>query len=126
MYREMSAAAAVVALLCWAPSAQGQMLTEQYIPIGQSPGISGKYSYMGQIDAVDTEGRTVTVRGSEGTTRTIKVTEKTWIFVDRSELKEPNTVGDMSDLQPGQRIEINYTDYETKDTAKWIKVAPGG
>lgn len=124
MERQLSGLVAVVAILCWASTAQAQKLTEQYIPIGQSPGISGKYSYNGQIESVDTNNRTVTVRGQQGS-RTIKVTDKTWIWLDRSQQRQPNMRGKMSDLQPGRRCEIKYTDYQTKDTADWIKVATG-
>ncbi len=125
MKRKLSGLAVLAAALCWASNAQAQMLTEQYIPIGQSPGVSGKYSYIGLIDSVDTNNRTVTVRGDQGG-RTIKITEKTWIWLDRSQQRQPNVRGAMSDLQPGRRVEIKYTDYQTKDTADWIKVAPGG
>ncbi len=124
MKRGLTGLAVLLALLCWAPSARAQMMTEQYIPIGKSPGISGKYSYIGQIEAVDVNNRTVTVRGPEGA-RTIKVTDKTWIWLDRSQQRRPNSYGKMSDLQPGRRVEVKYVDYETKDTAHWIKVAPG-
>ncbi len=124
MKRQVSGLAVLAAALCWASSAQAQMMTEQYIPIGQSPGISGTYSYIGQVESVDTNNRTVTVRGDQGS-RTIKVTDKTWIWLDRSQQRQPNVRGAMSDLQPGRRCEIKYTDYQTKDTAAWIKVAPG-
>ncbi len=124
MRRQLSGLAVIVATLCWASSAQAQKMTERYIPIGQSPGISGTYSYIGQIESVDTNNRTVTVRGQEGS-RTIKVTDKTWIWLDRSQQRQPNMRGAMSDLQPGRRVEVKYTEYQTKDTADWIKVAPG-
>ncbi len=122
MKRQVSGLGVLVAILCWTSSAQAQMMTERYIPIGQSPGISGTYSYIGQVESVDTNNRTVTVRGQQGT-RTINVTEKTWIWVDRSQQRQPNLRGAMSDLQPGRRVEVKYTDYQTKDTADWIKVA---
>lgn len=124
MKRQLSGLAVIVAALCWASTAQAQKLTEQYIPIGQSPGISGEYSYVGQIESVDANNRTVTVRGPEGT-RTIKVTDKTWIWLDRSQQRRPNLYGKMSDLQPGRRVEVKYTEYQRKDTAEWIKVVPG-
>ncbi len=124
MKRQLSGLAVIVATLCWASSAQAQMMTEQYIPIGQSPGISGKHSYIGQIESVDTSNRTITVRGPEGA-RTIKVTDKTWIWLDRSQQRRSNTFAKMSDLQPGRRVEVKYTEYQRKDTAAWIKVAPG-
>jgi hypothetical protein len=125
MKRELSGIAVVIATLAWAPNAHGQRLTEQYIPVGQSPGISGQYAYLGQIQAVDTENRTITVEGPEGA-RTIKVTDRTWIWLDRSQQKLTNEVGSMTDLQPGQRVEVKYVDYETRDTADWVKVVVPG
>ncbi len=112
---------AVVAVLGWAPNAHGQQTTEQYIPVGQSPGVSGVYSYIGQIESADASNRTVTVSGPEGA-RTIRVTEETSIWLDRSELRLTNQTGSMADLQPGRRVEVKYADEETKETAAWIKV----
>ena len=112
---------AVVALLGWAPNAHGQQTTEKYIPVGQSPGVSGVSSYIGQIESADASNRTVTVSGPEGA-RTITVTEETSIWLDRSELRLTNQTGSMADLQPGRRVEVKYADEETKETAAWIKV----
>jgi hypothetical protein len=126
MKRNLIGLALVFGSLAWASNASGQHMTEQYIPVGQSPGVSGVYSYIGQVEAVDTENRTVTVAGPEGS-RTIKVTDRTWIWLDRSQQKRSNDVGSMADLAPGRRVEVKYTDYETKDTAHWIKVVvPAG
>jgi hypothetical protein len=125
MKRSLSIIAVFFALLGWAPNAHAQHMTEQFIPVGQSPGISGKYSYIGQIEAIDVQNKTVTVAGPEGS-RTIKVTDRTWIWLDRSEQRLTNEVGSMSDLQPGRRVEVKYVDYETKDAAHWIKVVVPG
>ena len=93
--------AAVVASLGWAPDAHGQQTTERYIPVGQSPGVSGVYSDIGQIESVDASNRTVTVSAPEGA-RTITVTEETSIWLDRSELRLTNETGSMADLRPGR------------------------
>ncbi len=121
MHKRLSGIAVILVLLAWAPNAHGQSMTEQYIPVGQSPGVSGTYSYIGQIEAVSTQNRTITVAGPEGT-RTIHVTDQTRIWLDRSQLRMTNQTGDMADLQPGRRVEVKYVDEETKDTAGWIKV----
>ncbi len=121
MGRRSSGIAAIIALLAWTPFAQAQQTTEQYIPVGKSPGISGQYSYIGQIQEVDQGNRTITVAGPEGP-MSIKVAEDTRIWLDRSHLRQPNEVGDMADLRPGRKIEIKYRDYETREIADWIKV----
>ena len=45
----------VVALLCGVSHVHGQKATERYIPIGQSPGLSGKYTYIGSIECIDAQ-----------------------------------------------------------------------
>lgn len=121
MRRFANGAAAVAAMLLLLPVVHAQKMTEQYIPVGKSPGISGKYSYIGQIEQVDPLNRTISVSGPEGT-RSIKITDTTKIWLDLTQQKKSNQRGSMTDLQPGRRVEVNYTDYEKKDQAEWIKV----
>ncbi len=123
--KKLSGIAALIAILCWTSSALGQEMTERYIPIGQSPGISGMYAYLGEIIAIDAENRTITVQSVEGT-RTIRVTDETWVYLDRSKQRMTNEVGSWEDLQPGRTVEIKYVDYETKDEAYWVKVEVAG
>jgi hypothetical protein len=118
--------AVVVAVLWCASPASAQEATERFIPIGQSPGVSGYYSYIGEVEQVDAQNRTITVRGPEGS-RTIAVTERTKIWLDRSALRQSNLSGTFADVQTGRRIEVKYEDYERKENAYWIKVAvPAG
>ncbi|HSG81760.1 MAG TPA: hypothetical protein VLC48_05910 [Gemmatimonadota bacterium] len=125
MKRVTSGIAAVIAMLCWTSLANGQEMTERYIPIGQSPGISGEYSYIGQLQSVDAQNRTITVEDA-GVTRIIKVTEKTRIWLDRSKQRMTNIVGSMDDLRTGVRVEVMYVDYAKKEAANWIKVEVAG
>ena len=125
MKKGLSGIAAVIAILCWTSSAFGQEKTERYIPIGQSPGISGMYAYLGEIQSIDAEDRTITVQGAQGS-RTIRVTDETWIYLDRTKQRMTNLVGEWTDLQPGRTVEIKYVDYETKDASYWIKVEGAG
>ena len=64
----------------------GQQTTEQFVPIGQSPGISNKYSYIGDIVSVNTEAHTITVQSNRGS-KTIRVLTTTRIWLDRSSVK---------------------------------------
>ncbi|MEE9294131.1 MAG: hypothetical protein V3W34_04080 [Phycisphaerae bacterium] len=125
MQRRLSGIAAIIALLSWAPTAYGQQAAERFIPVGQSPGISGKYSYIGEIQQVDEQNRTITVAGAAGA-RTIKVTDQTKIWLDRSQLRLTNQTGTMADLRVGRRVEIKYADYTTRESAEWIKVVVAG
>ncbi len=65
---------AVLAALLWSAAAQAQKTTEQFIPIGQSPGLSGKYTYLGAIESADSVARLVTAGG-----RSVRVTARTRI-----------------------------------------------
>jgi hypothetical protein len=112
--------ALTAALLGWAPAAHGQRTTEQYIPVGESPGVSGTRSYTGAIVAVDVARRTITV-GAPDARRTIRVTDQTRIWLDRSAQKQTNTGGRMTDLVAGRQIEVAFAD-EARTVAQWIKV----
>jgi hypothetical protein len=107
------ALAAMIALLSSAP-ALGQKATEQFIPIGQSPGLSGQYTSVGTIEAADATGRTISVGG-----RSVQVTERTRIWLDFA-------AGGFDDLQPGRRAEVMYEDDARKEFAAWIKVVTHG
>jgi hypothetical protein len=110
----------VATALLWDPTAaESQMMTEQFIPIGQSPGLSDKYTYIGEIESVDPAARRITLGG-----RSIVVTARTRIWLDRSTLKQTNIAGGFVDLRPGRRAEVKYEDAARKERAEWIKVAP--
>ena len=114
--------ALVVPALLLAGGASAQERTERFIPIGESPGISGVYSTIGTILTADADDRTVTVQS--GAERwTIRVTEDTDIWIDRSAMRQTNLVGDWSDLEVGRTVEIKCVDFETKEVADWVKVA---
>lgn len=101
--------------------AHAQKATEQFIPLGQSPGVSEKLTSIGQIAATDPRERTLTVVEPAGP-RTVKITEKTRIFLDRSKLKQTNLTGTFADLQKGRRVEVKYEDPVLKQAADWVKV----
>ncbi len=107
--------------LCASSHAHGQKATEQYIPIGQSPGVSQKYSSIGQVAAVNPATQTVTIADPAGP-RTVRITDKTRIWLDRTKLQQPNVPGRFADLQQGRRVEVKYADPERRDVADWVKV----
>lgn len=107
--------------LCVVPQAQAQKMTEQFIPIGQSPGLSQKYTSIGEITQVNPQQRTITIADPAGP-RTVKITAKTHIWLDRTKLKQPNLFGKFADLQRGRRVEVKYEDAERRDVAEWVKV----
>lgn len=111
---------AVGLLLFCSTAVFAQLITERYIPIGESPGVSGKSSTIGTITEVNQGNRTVTVRGDTGT-RTYKVTDKTYVWLDRSDWKMSNLNGSYRDCAVGRRVEIKHT-VNDESAADWIKV----
>jgi len=107
----------IVALLCSMSFAHGQKATEQFIPLGQSPGVSNKYTYIGVIEAVDPRQRTVTAAG-----HTVQITEQTRIWLDRSLLKRGSQAGSFGDMQKGRKVEIRYADPAQRRVAQWVKI----
>jgi hypothetical protein len=98
--------------------------TEQYIPIGASPGpgvVRGTATPVAEpasggppIVAVERAGEEIGA---------YVVTPQTRIYVDRSTLGLPNLVGTLDDVQPGRVIEVRIADPATR-AAEWIKVRP--
>jgi hypothetical protein len=98
-----------------------QKATEQFIPLGQSPGVSGKVTWIGEVVGTDTAQRTLSIDGAQGA-HTAKITEKTRIFLDRSKLKQSNLTGTIADLQKGRRVEVKYEGPGPTPAADWVKV----
>jgi len=117
----LSVAGILVAMLCAISHAHGQKATEQYIPIGQSPGVSQKYTWIGEIADADARLQTVTIADPAGR-RTVRITDKTRIWLDRTKVKASNLTGSFADLQKGRRAEVKYEDPARRDVADWVKV----
>ena len=101
-------------------SAVGQKATEKFIAVGKSPGVSGKYTVIGEVEQYDAQNRTLTVASSSGK-HTCKLGDKTKVWLDRTKLKQPNLTGAFADLKKGRRVEIKHEEAERK-TADWIKI----
>jgi hypothetical protein len=101
--------------------ANAQEATERYIPIGQSPGLSRGETYVGECVRYDPEERLLQMSGAAGA-RSIRITEDTHIWLDRSRVRRTNLAGDADDLVPGRRIEVKYVDPNDKSAAEWVKV----
>jgi hypothetical protein len=101
--------------------AHAQQATERYIPLGQSPGLSGKHTYIGPISAADPENGTLTVFGPAGS-RAVRITERTRIWLDRTKLELPSLEGHFEDFRRGRMVEVEYEDHERKESAAWVKV----
>jgi hypothetical protein len=106
------------------PALSAQEMTERYIPVGQSPGLSGKYTVMGKLQSVNAQERTCAVAGAAGTVNA-KITERTKIWLDRSQLRQTNVKGTFADLKPGAMVEVKPEGSQrgvSSGPAEWIKV----
>ena len=101
--------------------AHGQQMTEMYIPIGQSPGVSGKSSLMGAIEWVNPQKHTLAVLGPSGI-QEILLTDRTRIWLDRTQARLPNQSGTPANLHKGLKVEVKFRDADQKRVAEWIKV----
>ena len=98
----------------------GHQYTEQFIPIGQSPGISNKLSYIGNIIEIDRAANTLVIKSNRGT-KTIRVISSTRFWIDRSKIKQPSLAASYNDCTMGSRVEVKY-DRKDKSIADWIKI----
>ena len=76
MSKHLTIASIICVLIIGAFSAQAEKATELYIPIGQSPGLSGKYTVLGKIDQVNAKNQTIKMSGASGS-YTVKLTKST-------------------------------------------------
>jgi hypothetical protein len=107
-----------------ADQARAQKATEMWIPIGQSPGVSGVTSVVGTIGSCDQASGALQV-AADGGSHTASIDGKTVIWLDRSSAKRPNTAGTRADCQQGRRVEVKFIyDGKTRTPrAEWIKIA---
>ena len=121
MLKSLMTIGVLVTLFVGLPDAQAQKASEIYIPMGQSPGLSGKYTEVGQIDAANDQDQTITMTNSSGS-YTVEITESTKIWLDRSKLQLTNEKGSFTDLQAGRTIEVKHKDNDPGGPVEWIKV----
>jgi hypothetical protein len=111
---------------CTGASAFAQKSTEMFIPVGQSAGLSGKHTLLARVQSVNEAQRSVTVV-HDGSTYTAKLGAQTPVWLDRSGLKQPNSVGALSDVKPGMTVELKFQkNNRSAGDAEWLKVQVAG
>jgi hypothetical protein len=123
MLKHFKIAVVALILLLSMPYVYAQKATEIFIPVGQSPGLSGKYTSVGKITAIDVANQTITVADSSGSYE-VKISERTQIWLDKSKLKSTNEKGAFTDLRKDLLVEVKYQHNQRQDKgpAEWIKV----
>ena len=100
-----------------------QKSTEIYIPVGKSPGISGKYSTIGRVEAINLTDSTITITiAGELGSHTIKCAKDTKIWVDKSSIKQFNKDANLIDIKIGSIIETKYKGNKSDALVEWIKI----
>ena len=121
----MSKHSIIIGIICLlvfsAFSANAEKETELFIPIGQSPGLSGEYTVLGKIDQVNPGDQSIKMTGASGS-YTVKLTKNTFIYLDRSKVKRTNTYGTLSDCKAGDTVEVKFVDNSRNKPIEWIKV----
>jgi hypothetical protein len=121
MYKYFTVTAIFIILFAMAPVTLAEKATELYIPMGKSPGLSGKYSTEGRIERVDYQKNMLTMStGSHS--YPVKVTERTMIYLDRSKVGQSNLYGSFADCKKGMMIEVRFEKDERGRPAEWIKL----
>lgn len=97
-----------------------QQTTEQFIPMGMSPGVSNTHSYLGNIASVNRSAKTFQMQSDQGL-KTMRVSPSTRIWLDRSKVGKSNIKGSINDLEAGSSVEVMHSS-EDANTAAWIKI----
>lgn len=113
--------AAAALSTAFAGQALAQKATEQFIPIGESPGLSGSQTHIGRIQGFSPASGILSLNAN-GETHDVRITNDTRIWLDRSAAKLSNLQGDTSDFEAGRRAEVSYVDPALGDTASWVKI----
>lgn len=107
----------VVCFLC-INLASGQQATEVYIPIGESPGVSGHASLRGVILSIDYATRSMEIQLSDRS-RTVSMNDLTRYYLDRTGRRQSNSIGTLHDCESGRAVEVNMSG---DGTAEWVKI----
>ena len=115
---------ATAAALCLAVSgAQAQRETEMFVPIGQSPGLSGKHTLLGTVMAIDSAQRSLTVKDAAGAEVRVQTIDITRQWLDRSTLSQPNRKANAADYRVGMTVEVKLRNNDRAlGMAEWVKL----
>ena len=121
MFKYITVTGIFIIVFAMAPVTLAEKATELYVPIGKSPGLSGKYSATGRIEQVNYQNNTLTMSSGSGT-YTVRVSERTMIFLDRSKMRQSNLYGSFADCKKGMMLEVRFEKDERGRPAEWIKL----
>lgn len=103
--------------------ALAQKSTEMFIPIGQSPGLSGAHTLYGEVESINVQEGSCVIKTPDGKEETIITDGDPDVWLDYSSQKQKNTYGSLSDIKLGMTVECKFIDNQKRDSLDWIKVA---
>jgi hypothetical protein len=108
--------------VCAAGASEAPSPGERYIPIGQSPGLSGDETIIGRIRQVQEESYVLVVQDDDGERQSVRVTPTTLLWLDRSKRRRATLDAAFEDCRRGRRVEIKLR--EGSQDAEWVKIEP--
>jgi hypothetical protein len=102
-------------------SSNANKMTEQFIPIGNSPGVSYKQTSIGIIDSIDSGKREISVTEINGAQKRYIISDKTWVWLDNSKQRKTNSIGEFENCEVGQMVEVMPLQ-DQPDKAEWVKL----
>jgi cyclophilin family peptidyl-prolyl cis-trans isomerase len=121
MKKYWTAIGVIAILLGTQVSGFAQKTSELFIPLGQSPGLSGKHTLIGNIVQVNALNNTIAIADAAGT-YSVAMVPSTLIYLDKSKAGLPNSQGALADCKVGDSIEVKFVDNARSKPAEWIKV----
>jgi len=120
---KISTVTLLLMIIFWGPSlSYAQQSAEQFVPIGMSPGISNKHSYIGNITVVNRQTNSFVMQTSTGE-KEITISPSTRMWLDRSKEKKTNIEASLDDCEAGRTVEVMHSP-ENVNIADWVKIDP--
>jgi hypothetical protein len=94
--------------------------TERYVPMGYWTSVGATNTYIGTVNAVTSDASALQYELA-GQQRSVRVDERTRIYIDRSAAGQTNLIGTRADLKAGREMEIRFRD-DDPGVARWIKL----
>ena len=118
---KISTVTLLLTITFWGPSlSYAQQSAEQFVPIGMSPGVSNKHSYIGNITVVNKQTNSFVMQTSTGE-KEITISPSTRMWLDRSKKKKTNIEASIDDCEAGRTVEVMYS-RENENIADWVKI----
>lgn len=113
----------ILSLFSWISiDLSAQTMTEIYIPLGKSPGVSGKYSLIGRVESFNMIDSSMTITLNTGNRKTMVITSVCDIYLDKSKLRLSNKNGYCGDIKKGLLVEAKYFDNKPDRLIEWLKI----